>query len=102
MIKRTVVMPVFDIHHSELTQPEAPSDQFSRIQRDMDAEGWMGRGSIMELPEDGQHGGPYGAGGNADNSGDPIDFLHAKAKESFRIAGPKDVTGKGSSPGAKR
>jgi hypothetical protein len=95
---RLTIMPIFDIHHSEVTQHESPSDQFSNIQRDDDAMRWMGRGSIMELPEDGSHGGPHGAGGNADGSGDPIDFVHEKAKKSFHIAGPKDVTGCGNVP----
>lgn len=93
MAKVTIV-PIFDIHHSEITQPEGPSDQFANIQRDDDAMRWMGRGSTWELPESAPHGGPHGAGGNADDSDDPIDKYGA-ASQSFRISGPADVTGKG-------
>ena len=98
---RVIITPVFDIHHSEVVQPQGPSDQFSNIQHDDDAMRWMGRGSTFELPE----GGPHGAGGNADDdhNDDPIDHLHEKAKRSFKIAGPSDVSGKGSTAiGGKR
>lgn len=95
MAKVTIV-PIFDIHHSELAQEEGPSDQFARIQHDDDTMRWMGRGSTFELPESAPHGGPYGAGGNADLSGDPADHLNKATPESFRIAGPASVSGKGS------
>jgi hypothetical protein len=97
MAKVTIV-PIFDIHHSEVTQQEGPSDQFANIQRDDDMMRWMGRGSTFELPESAPHGGPHGAGGNADDSGDPIDKMGASS-QSFRIAGPANVTEKGSTPG---
>lgn len=95
---RVTLVPIFDIHHSELTQPEGPSDQFANIQRDDDTMRWMGRGSTFELPESAPHGGPHGAGGNADLSGDPADHLPQATTQSFRIAGPADVTGKGDTP----
>jgi hypothetical protein len=93
---RVTLVPIFDIHHSEVVQPEGPSDQFANIQRDDDMMRWMGRGSTFELPEGGEH----GAGGNADgdHNDDPIVHLHEKAKKSFHITGPADVTGEGSTP----
>ena len=103
MAKVTLV-PIFDIHHSEVTQPRrAPPTSSRNIQHDDDAMRWMGRGSTFELPESAPHGGPHGAGGNADDSDDPADRLpHATAAAgTFRIAGPASVSGKGSTPGSK-
>ena len=88
---KILITPVFNFE-----TPEGPSDQFKAITTDMDAQSWRGRGSVWELPESAPHGGPHGAGGNADASGDPADRLPHATGGSFRIAGPADVTGKGS------
>lgn len=86
---KILIAPIFDFE-----TPEGPSDQFKAIQNDMDAQGWRGRGSTFELPIRGEH----GAGGNPEGDGTskPIDTLHDAGKRSFKIAGPRDVTGKGS------
>ncbi len=57
---------------NDITLPEEDNKTFAEIQQDMDAQTWRGRASLLEMPE----GGPDGAGGNADDSGDPIDTYH--------------------------
>ena len=79
-------------------QPEEHEPTFQDWQREDDSERWRGRASLAECPE----GGADGAGGNADDSGDPIDTYHSKhsgvsdAQRGYRIVGPDSVTGKGS------
>lgn len=86
---KILISPIFDP-----VTPEGPSDQFTAMQSDMDAQSWRGRATMMELPTGGKH----GAGGNADDDfdDDPIEHVHEAAKRSFKIAGPASVSGKGS------
>jgi len=79
---KILITPIADFE-----TPQGPSDQFAAINNDWDAQSWRGRGSTFELPI----GGAHGAGGTRDDGPSP-------ASKSFKIAGPKDVTGKGSTP----
>lgn len=93
---KVVIAPIFDFE-----TPTDASGQFPVVQRDMDAQSWRGRASTMELPIGGEH----GAGGNMDSgSNAPGEGrMNKTSSGSFRIAGPSDVTGKGSTAvGGKR
>ena len=64
-------------------QPPEEERTFQDWQREDDRERWIGRASLAECPED-----PEWAGGNADDSGDPIDRYNSSRTRTIRV-GPE-------------
>lgn len=79
-----ITIPLFDLNQPE----EEPT--FQDFNREWDNESWRGRGSLAELPEGT---GIYGAGGNADGSGDPYD-TYVENHHGSLIVGPDSPLGK--------
>jgi len=82
----------FTIPVNDLNLPEEDHISFQDFNRAPDTERWRGRLSLLELPE----GGDGGAGGNADDSGDPIDTYH-EGRDKGKITGPASPFEQGNS-----